>query len=363
MRLLIVEDEADFIAKVSAVVTTPGTGMELVSPTDVGLAAKFDEGVSYEEQLLARIRKMQQGTPVDLVLLDSDLSRMGNGISQSMCRQAFQEVGLPVCRYKKKHSTTQARDLQDLKRTAREGASAVWVPSDMVQVANLSSKLLPWLTAIGSGFAQLRQTLQDNPTLLQKYQGPAGILALALGRPAAKADFLGYTAQNFFFFGAPAGEDEDDPSAPLPVLTTQLGYWLINYILLFPGPILPYSAAAAFLNLQLASFDLPEVQALIESARYTGPFAEVDKYFWKDDLGDVLDGLAGDIATAPSLQGKELQRVDPAHPGESTYYCVLTKAPIAETEASSTLDWIPAGAQLARIQRDLYDKLGPMLVA
>lgn len=362
MRLLIVEDEIDFVGKVRDAVKDSGKPVELLTSKEVGLEDNFVQGESHEEQLLARVRQAQQKHAIDLVLLDSDLSRMTNGIAQSMCRQAFQEVGLPVCRYKKRHSTTKARELQDLRRTAREGASAVWVPNELVQLDSLATKLMPWLVAVGSGFEELRNTLNADMALLEKSQGPAGILALALKRPAAKADFLGYTAQNFFFFGAPAGEDEDDPTKqPIELLATQLGYWLFNYILRFPGPILSAGAAAAYLNVDTRSLESNQMQALIAQARYGGPFHEVEDYYWRDGLGEILDKLGGDIANAPELLGLTLNRIDAGDPGSSAFFCVLTQRPIAHADAAPNPDWIPAGAQLARIQRNLYDQLGPML--
>lgn len=362
MRLLIVEDEIDFVAKIRNAVTSSGQAIELLTSKEVGLEEEFLKGESHEEQLLAKVRQAQQKHSIDLVLLDSDLSRMSNGIAQSMCRQAFQEVGLPVCRYKKRHSTTKTRELQDLRRTAREGASAVWVPNDFVQSDNLAGRLMPWLVAIGDGFRVLREALRADESLLHKSQGPAGILAVALKRPSAKADFLGYTAQNFFFFGAPAGEDEDDPaSQPIDVLATQLGYWLFNYILRFPGPILSCGAAAAYLNVQPQVLESEPMKALIAPARYEGPFSRVEEFYWRDELATLLDNLDGDIAKAEQLKDLNLQRIDPDNPGSSAFFCVLTQQPIADTDAAPNPDWIPPGAQLARIQCNLYDQLGPML--
>lgn len=363
MRLLIVEDEVGFIEKIETALAQEGSGVELLRPTTTGLADKFDETASHEEQMLTRVRTLQGKHQVDLVLLDSDLSRMGNGITQSLCRQAFQEVGVPVCRYKKKHSATHATRLQDLHRLAREGASAVWVPSDLLQTTNLATRLVPWLLAVEQGFSELRKAIDAKPELLTMPLGPAGILATVLGHPSLKADLLGYTAQNFFFFGAPTVEDEDDPPKPAGTAAqaTRLGYWLINYILTFPGPILSAKAAAAYLNLQPASFALGAVKGLIRAARYGGPFRNVDEFYWRDELAALLDRCGGDIADVPELNGQTLARVDETDPGGSAYLCLLTQEPIPQSDAAPNPDWIPAGAQLARVQSKLYDQLGPML--
>lgn len=362
MKLLIVEDEVPFVGQVRDALKASGQDIQLLTSKEAGLEDPFAEGESHEEQLLARVRAAQDKHAIDLVLLDSDLSRMGNGIAQSMCRQAFQEVGLPVCRYKKRHSTTKARELQDLRRTAREGASAVWVPNDLVQPQNLAERLMPWLVAMGKGFGAVRDALRADESLLKKSQGPAGILAVALKRPAVKADLLGYTGQNFFFFGAPTGEDEDDPTnPPIEVLATQLGYWLYNYILRFPGPILSRGAAAAYLNVQPQELQTNEMNEAIAPASYDGPFSDVEDFFWRDELAAILDKLQGDIANAPHLKGRKLARVDETNPGSSAFFCVLTQKPISDADAAPTPEWIPPGAQLARIEGKWYEQLGPML--
>jgi hypothetical protein len=361
MRLLIVEDEGSFVEQIRGAATASGLNIVLITSKEIGLEDPFDEGTSYEEQLLKLVKEANKKHSIDLVLLDSDLSRMPSRIAQSMCRQAFQDVGLPVCRYKKRHSSTPARDLQDLRRTAREGASAIWVPNELVQPQNLTSQLMPWLVAVSEGFGALRETLRTNQPLLEKSQGPAGILAIALKRPEAKADFLGYTAQNFFFFGSPAGEDEDDPTGTSEVLATQLGYWLFNSILRFPGPILSLGAAAAYINVKTAELNTPGMGEALEVARYKGPFCQVEPFYWRDDLSSLLNRLEGDIVNAPQLKGAKVARVDEVNPGSSAFFCVLTQQPIPEEESAPNPDWIPPGAQLARIQRKLYDKLGPML--
>jgi len=365
MRMLIIEDEQDFIDRVVASFNAVDSTVDLMTPGTTGLVEKFDDSgtASLEEQMLAKVRALQEATPIDLVLLDTDLSRLGNGITQSLCRQTFQEIGIPVCRYRKRMSTTNVARLQDLHRLAREGASAVWVPSELVQPDRLETAFVPWLLAVARGFAALQKSITKGPDLLTEPLGPAGILETILEHPSLKADLLGYTAQNFFFFGAPTGEDGDDPVKPAngAAQATRLGYWLINYILMFPGPILSSKAAAAYLNIALPSFEVGAVQDLIKDSRYRGPFFDVDAYYWRDNLADLLDSFAGDIATAPQLKDEKLERVDAENVGASAYLCLLTQEPISSDEAAPKPDWIPTGAQLARIKRDLYEQLGPML--
>lgn len=358
MHLLLIEDEPEFIVRMQQAVEK--YDMQIFTPEAVGLQESFKEGESSEEQLIKRLVTIQQEYKIDLVLLDTDLSRMGNGISQSACRQAFQELGMPVCRYSKRPPTGQQTKLRDLKRLAQEGASAVWVPHHLLD--DLPDQLIPWLSVVQRGFEQLRISLEQHPGVLKGTLGPAGILAAVLRRPNAKADFLGYTAQNFFFFGAPIeGSDGSSGGRDIASQATRLGYWLLNYILAFPGPILGKLAAAAFLNLRPSALENDRLQELIKPAKYSGPFHDLDDFYWRDDLGKLLEEFDGDISLAPTLKGLDFPRIDADNPYTSAYLCVLSQDVIAGDQAAANPDWIPAGAQLTRIRRDLYDKLGPML--
>lgn len=360
MKFLLIEDEQWFVDSLQALVEADEADVEIVVPNQTNLKNGFPEGEAIEEQLLDRVRAVRDQHNLNLILLDTDLSKFGNGIGQAAYRQAFQELGMPVCRYTKRHSVTTIFALKSLKRLASDGASAVWVPGEKVKGDLRDAGILPWLNAVHEGFDQLRLTLLADPDLLKRSLGPAGILARALGRPSAKSDFLGYTAQNFFFFAPPLGNEPEHGGLDPGQQSTRLGYWLLNYILAFPGPILSANAAAAFLNLTVASFNDPDVQALIAPAQYTGPFNKLDNYYWREELLVILDCNDGDIAKAPSILNK-LQRVDTENPGDSAYLCILTQEPIASQEAAPRPDWIPSGAQIARIKQHLYDELGPML--
>ncbi len=365
MNLLIIEDEPDFIGRVKVAFAPEGSNNQLLTPDAVGLVSeKFEAHKSFEEQFLDKLRQVHKDSAIDLVLLDTDLSRFkGSPISQTLCRQAFQEIGVPVCRYKKTYTQTDSNRLKDLKRIAREGASAVWVPPHLVKGEDLSD-LVTWLLAVNDGFVRIRERLQGDPALLEKNHGPAAVLARLLGKPKMRADLLGYTAQNLFFFAAPLSEDADDESLTPDALvqSTRLGYWLLNYVLTFPGPILPVAAAAALLNVSRDAFDDPRLQALCARARYQGPFDRVQPYYLRDALEEIVDENGGSVVNAPALQGVGLEALvsDPA--GTHAYYCVLNDKPITAAQAANpSPDWIPPGADMARIDQDLLDALDPML--
>lgn len=358
MNILLIEDETSFIDRLTAACADQGINVH--TPKEVGLDKRFTSEGAIEDQLVAQLGAIRHEYAIDIVLLDTDISKLGNGISQAACRTACQDLGLPVARYTKKHSETQISHLKYLQRLAVEGASAIWVPNKMTKDDLSHSGILPWIRGISDGFRLLKSHLDKNPDLLKQSLGPAGILSGALNRSSLRADLLGYTAQNFFFF-SPSSDDERSSVQNSNQLATRLGYWLYNYVLAFPGPILNAKAAAAFLNISPQVFDEPKLRALLATARYAGPFGEVEDYFWTEDLLEILEANDGDIANVPELKGLAFTRIDAENPESSAYYCLLAREPIKRSEASPVPDWVPSGAQVARISQDLYDELGPLL--
>lgn len=358
MRVLHIEDEPEFIERVQAA-GAAREGVEVLTAERsglLGLKASFDDSGPIEEQLVMKLQALVTRERIDLVLLDTDLSRERGALStQTEYRQAFQELGVPVCRYNKGHQSTGLMELEFLKRVTKEGDNAIFISRDCIG-PGLEASLIPRLEGIWRGFKQLREMIEARPDLLEGDSGPAGILAHLLGRVELQADLLGYTSQSSNFF---AGDAAAGVTKPMHY-GSQLGYWLYNFVLAFPGPILNPIAAAAFVNLSPASFELPAVQALVARCRYTGPFDLLGPYYWNVDMARLIDELGGDIARAPTLEGQALQRVDP-EARAIAYYCVLTHKPIRQEEAAVNPDWVPPGASLSRILESKFDELGPML--
>lgn len=357
MRLLLIEDEEHFIKTMRAACQSADSEVRLVLADDLDLAnISFSESAPIEEQLSQKLIDDGVAKKADIVLLDTDLSRKIAGLrTQSEYRLAFQSVGVPVCRYRKRHSSTPLAAFQFLARLSKEGTSAVWVPTEFLE-GDFESKLIPWLIDVNEGFREIRKEV-EKLSAEDRTQGPASLLATILQRPNLQVDLMGYTGQNAFFFADVAA----DTNVLSDVMAVQLGYWLHNYVLGFPGPILNKVAAAAYLNLQLDSFQRSAVQDMVARAVYSGPFCSLDRYYWREELGALLDEHNGDIATAPSLKDLELERV--VGLDEVAFYCVLSQNIIAEKEAAVNPDWIPPGAQMTRIREKDFDELSPMLKA
>jgi hypothetical protein len=142
---------------------------------------------------------------------------------------------------------------------------------------------------------------------------------------------------------------------------TQLGYWLFNYILMFPGPILTQSAAAAYLNVSPNDVSKYRVfENLLEHARYKGPFDDVEPYYWRSKLSELAESAGGDIAGHIDLSDVVLDRIDREKGAVQAYICMLSGEAIREDQAALSPDWVPSGASEAKIKEEVLDELGPL---
>ncbi|MEE1889755.1 hypothetical protein [Pseudomonas carassii] len=358
-KVLIIEDQADIIEKFKAL--AEATELTFLSPNEVGLT-NLERGAqeSVEEQLARHLKDKIAEYCIDLVLLDTDLSRERDLQTHSSYKSALRELGMPVCRYQKGGSDSVLAQLPQLQRTIRDGASAIWIPKALVSGDRLN-ELVPRLIALIKGFKIIYEALEHNSTLLESAHSPTDVLAVVLGDPDKSYEFLGYAAQNLVYFAKPEADVEAHQISKIQRYATQLGYWLFNYIITFPGPILKEEAAAAHLNvhpLVLGSGDA--LRNVMELARYKGPFEGVEKYYWRSGLVDVLTQLNGDIGNHPALKDIELKRIDLDDLGSPAYICMLSGDPIKRDEAAMNPDWVPSGASEAKIKEDVLDELGPL---
>lgn len=367
MKVLLIEDEVDFVARLQKHATTLKE-VELVTPDDVGLAVVFGskDDMPLEEQLGLHLKEIVTKHGIDLILLDTDLSQNQRLRSQTDYRNALAEIGVPTLRYRKRPDRGREGIVAFVRKLAKDGASAIMVPYELVIGEGPEKTLFPWLIEIDKGFAAIHEAMKTHPEYVKAGEGekagdgPAGLLARILERSELHSDLLGYTAPNAYFFAEPSLAMDTVESA-MYALSTRLGYWLVNYILAFPGPLLPPAAAAAVLNVTMDAFARDDVQKIIEPARYHGPFSGLkDGFYWRQDLSDLVMDAGGDIAERLPKGAPELERVDPSPYGQA-FYCLVSGKPIAAADTAISPDWIPPGASMTRISQEEIDDLGPML--
>lgn len=357
-NVLIIEDQDDIIVKFKKLAEK--TELTFLSPEEVGLT-KLQKGIqeSVEEQLARHLKDKIAEFDIDLVLLDTDLSREQDLQTHSSYKAALRELGMPVCRYQKGGSDSVFALLPQLQRTIRDGASAIWVPRALVS-GNREHELVARLIALSNGFKSIRKALEEHAELLEKAHSPTEVLAVVLGDVDRSYEFLGYAAQNLVYFAKPEADVEAHQISKIQRYSTQLGYWLFNYIITFPGPILKQDAALAHLNIHPDASSQGALSSVIESSRYQGPFDDVEQYFWRSKLVDILERFDGDITSHPDLKDVELKRIDSEDPGSPAYICMLSGYPITRHEAATNPDWVPSGASEAKIKDDVLDELGPL---
>lgn len=233
------------------------------------------------------------------------------------------------------------------------------------------------------GFRALRQGIEANPGLLKERKSLAAVLASLLGRPRLENQLAAYMSR----LGAAnsallqqirsfVGEEQPNDADKIKLLTYVLGHVLCNAILKYPGPILSSHGLCAYMATSVAEADV--VEPLFVDSRFTGPFSEGQSYFWREDVDHTLDDMGADIGGAEDESFADLnRRIIEAKIGRALafhgcercgglkggFWCPFTARPVCERADCSvpSSSWIPAGAQLCRVERDFYDEWAPLL--
>lgn len=357
MRLLYVEDEDGFALQIK---TALESGKEISVDSDkfiLDLHVHNGGGNPIENQIAQIIMQREQSAgEYDAALVDTDLSGLKNGISQSAFRTACSMIGLPVLRYSRAVPTTSDR-MKFLTTISREGSQALQVPTPV-----LTEGLADWVVGILQSFRQIRNEI-DVRRKNGSDTSPSEIVASMLKEPEIDLDLLGYSGANFFFFGELIDSVEVDTQQPkVRNYATQLGYWLANYVLMFPGPILNEGAAAAYLGITKNDMQNHKVCELLASALYEGPFSTINttgnSYIRRRVDKLILDSGVEFFA---DLCSKNHIKLDEEGNGKLWYYCIVNDEPILEAESVGPFDWMPRGADICRIKKSTYEKLAPWL--
>lgn len=362
MRIFYIEDETAYAESIkSALESGKRISVSLFRPAELDELKKDHSahpggGNSVEEQITKVITKLETDEgKFDAALIDTDLSGFKEGgISQSAFRTACAMIGLPVLRYSRGAPTTSDR-LKFLTTIAREGSQALQVPLPVLQ-----DGLEEWLFGVVESFKQI-QTQIEKPEQNKLGLSPSQILAAMLKVPDLDIDLLGYSGANFFFFGDLVDSTQEAGGQfNARSYASQLGYWVANYVLMFPGPILNDGATAAYLGITKNDVTKDEVRKLLKDALYDGPFSTTGPYYIRRNIDQILtDAKLSDFSALCSTKHVKLD--DETGGNKLWYYCVVNDAPIAAEDSRGPFDWIPRGADICRIKKDTYDKLAPWL--
>jgi hypothetical protein len=297
-----------------------------------------------------------------LVITDADLTSRGQlGLFGASVVAWCQKLAIPVGDYSRNVAALpKAPELFELR-----------VPLDPTKAAI-------FIAAIFNGFRDIGDALAADASLLTK-RSPSAVLASLLGQPDIESQIALYAVR----LGAASGAlvdrvEQPDPSAASKraLLAYISGHLLLN-VLRFPGPILSLAGLKAYVASNEA--DATDVLALFETARYAGPFSDLDQFFWLSRVDDVLDRLvkalpadfkpetAGELhrfAIEVALDRKLQRHSCPRCQGQNGgFFCPFTNRTVcirADCSVGSN-SWIPQGAKLCRIERDFFEEWSPIL--
>lgn len=245
-----------------------------------------------------------------------------------------------------------------------------------------------YIASAVQGFMAIRAAFAENPHLTEPGQNLATILASILGRPHLDNQFALYMTrlgssnasllQRLRDSAEPAGGATANADDKVQVLTYVLGHVLLNAVLKFPGPILSERALCAYTA--TTEGELQAIAPHFATAAYDGPFAQGACRYWREDVDEIIFGLAGAIANnefesfgdfnraaVEIALGRELAPHACDREGcggrKGGFLCPFTNRPVCERGDCSvpSSSWIPQGAQLSRVERDYYDEWAPLL--
>ncbi len=332
------------------------------------------EGISNEMALAEGIRENHPN--VALIVVDHDLSNLKNrAISESSITAAAHTLAIPVCRYHRQPSSSSLRIDALWELNARVYSIDLKAPS---MAEKESHRFGTEVLNILEGFRRIASGYQALEEPVRKKGAPA-VLSHILEKPALEDFFAAYSEGIPFLNdmlivqklmektqreGAEqaSGRAPDDLSRRIPYM---LGYWLHNFILRFPGLILNETAAASYLDIDTEDFKKEEVLRCFDGARYEGPFSKGRRYWWRPMLDDLLieQGDRDDILQANGLDANLIAHARSHVSGTSPagYYDIFSDRPISKEDSIGRLSWIPSGADLARVARDQYEEIAPIL--
>jgi hypothetical protein len=241
-----------------------------------------------------------------------------------------------------------------------------------------------YAAAMFRGFKQLRDTLESGSVNLASARSPAEVLAAVLKRPEQENQFTLYMS----LLGAGNASLLDSlrrafaPHVAISnlkkgrLLAYVLGHVLANAVLRYPGPILSEKALCAYVG--TTEKEASALGEVFNEARYSGPFGIGAVFYWRVDVDRIIDqespavenaafGTSGEFnrAVLEKMLGRELafhgcKRCGGRNGG---YLCPFTGQPVCERGDCSVVanSWIPAGADLSRIERDFYEEWAPLL--
>lgn len=297
---------------------------------------------------------------ISLIVTDKVLTKIDSyhGLSDITIADVADSLATPICYYTREITDEERRLLMQLRE---------WQDFKILIDYEHPDKIASKCKIIYDGFKTIKSSckkiLDKNPNI----KSPAELLARILGRPYLQDKIALYAAGDTHMLTEIIPYRDKPEEIREKRMPRLLGYWLWNSIMKFPGILLNEVACASYLNIDVDSFRKKDlVRHLFEKALYTGPFAEYESLWWRDDLDDIL-------ANAKCIDGLQLTKehkipkIKPCMCEEDKslragYYCVITKRAVSNEKSHANISWFPAGADLTRVSNSIYEELGPWAI-
>lgn len=321
------------------------------------LQSSTTKKVPYEDFLVERLSTPDYSS-LSLIVSDRDISRSGYpGLSEAAVGKAAARLGVPICVY----ASGKQDDVFERQRTGGDGrilldpktmtATVPVIARGMLDVRERLQKVMK-----GGTKSWPRGAAALLAKMLEADQATEHLALYARGDQRMIAEFLHERTK-----GAKRNKALDDKR-----MATALGVWLFDSVLRFPGLVLDQLAAGSFLGIDPDSMTSADVRRTFKKAEYVGPFFSNDApRWWRYKLveqmaeGGVTDGRALVKSKAKGGVPRCVCGVDGKAPAGAV--CVVTRTPVCEAHSVGQISWLPRGADLARVQRKIFDEIAPWI--
>lgn len=335
------------------------------------LQTKPDGRGAYEDLVAVAL---EHAPDVCLIVSDRDISTSKRfpGLSEAVVTKAAATVGLPICVYASGKGTKEDAVLE----RSRSGGDGriVLDPSDFAVMGEQVS-------TIAQGMLEVEEhVLSISRNKRKPLRGAAAVVASILDAPEAEEHLSLYVRgdQRMVAELLPArskaqlkAESGALDARGLRRISTVLGTWFYDSVLRFPGLILDRVAAGSFLGIDPDELLTKTVQRALANAVYAGPFhSSRDIRWWRSRLADLVgssavesgrEAIRKSIGRTPKPCRCSFVTKEPHLPRPSGFTCVVTHAPVCEAHSVGQISWLPRGADLARVRRDIYEQLSPWI--
>lgn len=317
---------------------------------------------TYEDRI-AKILRHKSYRDLTLIVTDRDISKSKRfpGLSETVVSKVAGLLAVPVGVYASGKPDT----VLERQKSGGDGR-IILDPRDYKAMSRR-------VGVLASGFVELHERVQlisGSKTQLKKYRGPASVLSELLNAPEVVDHLTLYTRgdQRMIAELMPLRSKKSASVASQDVkrIAVALGTWLYDSVLRFPGVILDRVAAGSFLGIEPGALQQDDVKKVFKDALYEGPFSEPgEPRWWRHRLVQLQEtsGARDGRGLVKTKTGKSVKpcvcAVDRKSP--AGFVCVVSGDPVCESHSVGQISWLPRGADLARVRRDLFEELGPWI--